>query len=268
LCTTDSCKASEVLDVEESNLAQLRASIKKADSVPCDQIDTSEPFCCWWPQPFTCGTCQQCTAGWGSCPQNNPHQCPGSGAGPTPTPAPPFPTVNDCNGPLWGKDNGGVNMNDGSRNIQPSADACQSMCEYQDGCAGYTWKTDSLQCWLKSSVSGMHRDSLSASGNCNPRHPATPSPTPAPFPTVNACNGPLQSKDNGGVNMNDGSQNIQPSADVCRSMCQYLDGCAGYTWKTDSHQCWLKSSVSGMHSDNLSESGNCYPLHPATRERR
>merc|ERR1712238_568888 len=73
------------------------------------------------------------------------HQCTGSGA-PTPSPAP----TTGCDGPFSEKDNGGTNMNNGGATA--SADACKLECEATDGCKGYTWKTDSSQCWLKSSV--------------------------------------------------------------------------------------------------------------------
>merc|ERR1719162_2101030 len=127
--------------------SQLRARIKLSKdnpSVPCSEINTTENFCCWWPQSHTCGTCEKCTPGWEACPNDPGHQC-GSGA-PTPSPAP----TTGCDGPFSDKDNGGTNMNTGGETT--SADACKQECEATDGCKGYTWKTDSTQCWLKSSV--------------------------------------------------------------------------------------------------------------------
>merc|ERR1711957_38758 len=81
--------------------------------------------------------------------------------GGTPSPAP----TTGCDGPFSDKDNGGTNMNTGGETT--SADACKQECEATDGCKGYTWKTDSTQCWLKSSVDEYVYDALSASGDCN-----------------------------------------------------------------------------------------------------
>jgi hypothetical protein len=166
-CASESCLAKQGgsdVDEESSSLAQLRARIKshKQASVPCDQIDTTQDFCCWWPQPHTCDQCQQCTAGWGSCPgDDQPNQCQGS-ASPTP---PPTPVPTTCDGPFSGKDNGGTNMNNGEQTA--SADECKANCEATQDCKGYTWKTDSSQCWLKSSVDAYVIDDLSASGDCH-----------------------------------------------------------------------------------------------------
>merc|ERR1712194_709780 len=150
-----------------------------------------------------------------------------------------------CDGPFSDKDNGGTNMNTGGETA--SADACKQECEATDGCKGYTWKTDSTQCWLKSSVDEYVVDALSASGDCN-------GGTPTPAPTT-GCDGPFSDKDNGGTNMNTGGETT--SADACKQECEATDGCKGYTWKTDSTQCWLKSSVDEYVADALSASGDC-----------
>merc|ERR1719162_1534461 len=139
--------------------SQLRARIKlnkDNPSVPCSEINTTEDFCCWWPQAFTCGTCEKCSAGWGACPHDLGHQCSGS-----PTPAPPSTR---CDGPKPDEDNGGTNMNNGE--TTPSADDCKLLCDVTQDCKGYTWKTDSKECWLKSEVGPYETDDLSASGGC------------------------------------------------------------------------------------------------------
>merc|ERR1712039_429181 len=70
--------------------------------------------------------------------------------------------------------------------------------------------------------------------------------TPQPSET---CTGPTQDLD--------WSNNIKSSAYECKQQCESMSNCKAYTWKTDSKQCWLKSSFSGQTSDSLSESGTC-----------
>merc|ERR1711972_69578 len=121
-------------------------------------------------------------------------------------------------------------------------------------CKAYTWKTDSRQCWLKSSVSGKKWDRLSESGTC---FGSTTTRTTTP---PSDCTGPDQGLDRSrNVNIAPmGNNNIKYSAYDCKQQCESMYNCKAYTWKTDSRQCWLKSSVSGKKWDRLSESGTCF----------
>merc|ERR1712194_457134 len=122
-----------------------------------------------------------------------------------------------CDGPFSDKDNGGTNMNTGGATA--SADACKQECEATDGCKGYTWKTDSTQCWLKGSVDEYVFDALSASGDCPDgsslaqlRAGIKLNEENLSAPTT-GCDGPFSDKDNGGTNMNTGGETA--SADAC-----------------------------------------------------
>merc|ERR1711972_1113916 len=138
----------------------------------------------------------------------------------------------------------------GNNNIKNSAYECKQQCESMSTCKAYTWKTDSKQCWLESSFSGQTSDSLSESGTC------VTDTTPQPS---ESCTGPTQGLD--WLNNNNiepmGNNNIKSSAYECKQQCESTSNCKAYTWKTDSKQCWLKSSFSGQTSDSLSESGTC-----------
>merc|ERR1711972_722820 len=124
----------------------------------------------------------------------------------------------------------------GNNNYKNSAYECKQQCESMSNCKAYTWKTDSRQCWLKSSVSGQTYYRLSKSGTC---FGGTP-----PTPPSHSCNGATRGLDwSNNVNIAPmGNNNIKNNA---------------YAWKIDSRQCWLKSSVSGQTTDWSSESGTC-----------
>merc|ERR1712176_1135893 len=93
-------------------------------------------------------------------------------------------------------------------NIKDSARECQAQCQGMGNCVGWTWKTDSHQCWLKDRVDPMHYDSISVSGTCTG---SGPSPTPSP-PSGHSCPA-QQNMDNGGANIPPyGNNNIKDSA--------------------------------------------------------
>merc|ERR1712194_719172 len=158
-------------------------------------------------------------------------------------------------------DNGGTNMNTGGATA--SADACKQECEATNGCKGYTWKTDSTQCWLKSSVDeyvAFAEEEACASESCLTNQGGSDvdeesSSLAQLRARIKLNDGPFSDKDNGGTNMNTGEATA--SADACKLECEATDGCKGYTWKTDSTQCWLKSSVDEYVADALSASGDC-----------
>jgi len=131
-------------------------------------------------------------------------------------------------------------MNNGEH--EDSALACLGACTQLPGCRGYTWKTDTHECWLKSRVDDYVYSPDSDSGFC-------PSAAPA------ECDGPFSGKDNRGTNMNNGEH--EDSALACLGACTQLPGCRGYTWKTDTHECWLKSQIDDYVESTDSESGSC-----------
>eukprot|EP00443_Scrippsiella_acuminata_P002541 CAMPEP_0115282364 /NCGR_PEP_ID=MMETSP0270-20121206/59803_1 /TAXON_ID=71861 /ORGANISM="Scrippsiella trochoidea, Strain CCMP3099" /LENGTH=536 /DNA_ID=CAMNT_0002699205 /DNA_START=10 /DNA_END=1620 /DNA_ORIENTATION=+ len=169
-------------------------------------------------------------------------------------------TGNSCDGPEWTADNGGVNMNTGE--TQPDAEACKQLCAKTPRCRGYTWKTDSYQCWMKTSVESKpgHFNGGSVSGWCNPTNGSSVGTgiDGGDGTLINFCDGPIWGKDHKGKdnNMNNGQATTDPL--ICKRLCTLTEGCAGYTWETDSEKCWLKNKVGKSMTDNAdSVSGSC-----------
>merc|ERR1712186_12969 len=134
----------------------------------------------------------------------------------------------------------------GNNNIKSSAYECKQQCESMSNCKAYTWKTDSKQCWLKSSFSGQTSDCLSESGTCI-TDAMLQLKAGGDLSVGGTCTGPTQDLDwSNNVNIEPmGNNNIKNSAYECKQQCESMSNCKAYTWKTDSKQCWLKSSFSG-----------------------
>jgi len=58
-------------------------------------------------------------------------------------------------------------MNDGNRDVQPSAPYCCDECASTKGCVGFTFVTGNGQCWLKSAINTPSGDGSVVSGTPN-----------------------------------------------------------------------------------------------------
>jgi hypothetical protein len=166
-----------------------------------------------------------------------------------PAPTPLYTTYphSGCAGPMSDSDFWGSNINDGTQNKKSIAEECLADCSLTMNCKSWTWKTDSLECWLKSDVGGFEALSISVSGFCQGYWP----------PKSLGCGTTMPGWDNYGENMNDGATNILDHQFSCRSYCAFTPGCFGWTWKTDSKQCWLKSRTDTPSRSSNSVSGFC-----------
>jgi len=154
-----------------------------------------------------------------------------------------------CGGPTFLKDNGGENLNAGMR----SGDwkGCRLRCETLWGwCKGWTWKADSKQCWLKSKVlnhSHSVADNSSISGACN---------STKPLPT-SSCSRPGFATDSIG-NLTHSHKIYKQDWFACRALCETTTECKGWTWRTDTNECWLKRGEIRLTSDRRGISGYCH----------
>jgi len=155
--------------------------------------------------------------------------------------------VSTCGGPTLLKDNGGENLNAGMQSVDWKG--CRLRCERLWGwCRGWTWKADSKQCWLKSKVLNRSvSDNRSISGACNSIEPS---------PTSN-CSSPGFAQGSIGSLLH-GHKIHKQDWFACRALCETTPECKGWTWRSDSSECWLRRGAIRLTSDRRGISGHCH----------
>ncbi|GAQ87844.1 hypothetical protein KFL_003810080 [Klebsormidium nitens] len=150
----------------------------------------------------------------------------------------------------------GHDINNGCRNPQPSAAACCSSCDSTAGCVAWTWHGSVNpgacnvwgECWLKDSVTVLvpSTDSQAVAG----RSSAVPS-------TQGTCDH-FPAQDFVGHDINNGCENLQPSASACCASCYTNDHCVAWSWHGSINpsacnvfgECWLKDMVASLSSSS------------------
>jgi len=158
-----------------------------------------------------------------------------------------MPPTAQCNSPQRGKDNRGNILNAGE--WSEDWQQCRRMCQTLPGwCKGWTWMQDTQRCWLLSELlESPVSDKRAISGGCKFKQ-QTP---------ILDCSVPAFAQDLvGGVSHRD--KIYSKNWEECRLMCQAKPGCKGWTWKIDSHECWLKNWAHERTSNRISVIGYCH----------
>lgn len=97
---------------------------------------------------------------------------------------------------------------------------------------------------------------------CGPPGPPTPTP-PTPTPPPGQCS-TNPGQNNNGVNMESSARSTSSPSQCC-DLCKDAQGCVGYTHVTANNECWLKSSLGSLTSDDQVNSGSYTAPAPTPR---
>ena len=108
---------------------------------------------------------------------------------------------------------------------------CQSSCNDNPNCHGYSWNSITQTCYLKTSGAsqGTVNYNVFSAYKCENNPSPTPAPTSGPFPDVTCFNG-WEYHANFDILQNDIYNEASNNPSLCHNLCENYNGCEGYTW--------------------------------------